>query len=155
MPSFLIRGLARYFAASIMESRARNYSYTSTPTPKEKEERLSLASWQTDMPWLIPFVQATGYSVVITNSKSHEQITIDPTTKELPPLTLEWLQRYDKQEFQTKLKEEHRRQQQQEQEKKRLQAARLIAKERGQSRFGSNYEPTEADIQEVLNNPNS
>ena len=104
MPSFFIRGLARYFAASAMESRARRQSsYTpSSGTSSDDEKQLSssdLASWQTQMRWLIPFVQATGYQIVIDNPKSHKQIIIDKNTKELPELTLDWMQKYDKQEL--------------------------------------------------------
>ena len=93
MPSFLIRGLARYFAASAMESRAqRQSSYTpSTDSSSDDSKELSsgdLLSWQTQMRWLLPFVQATGYRVIISNPKSHDQIVIDQNTKELPELTL-------------------------------------------------------------------
>lgn len=38
MPSFLIRGLARYTAASIMEHNARYSNNNTTPTPAEKEK---------------------------------------------------------------------------------------------------------------------
>ena len=68
MPSFLIRGLARYTAASIMEHNARNSYNNTTPALTEKYKQLSeayLSAWNTDMRWLIPFVQATGYRIVI------------------------------------------------------------------------------------------
>ena len=103
MPSFFIRGLARYMAASAMERRANRSSYNYTPpTPTNNDNELSeadLSSWHTDMRWLIPFVQATGYSIVIENPKSHEQIVIEQNSKELPPLTLEWMKKYNDQEL--------------------------------------------------------
>lgn len=87
MPSFLIRGLARYFAASAMESRTkRQSSYTpspdSTSDDNKKLSSIDLASWNTHMRWLLPFVQATGDKIVINNPKSHEQIVIDQDIKE-------------------------------------------------------------------------
>ena len=119
MPSFLIRGLARYFAASAMESRARRQSSYTPPsgTSSDDDKQLSsadLASWQTQMRWLIPFVQATWYQIVIDNPKSHEQIIIDKNTKELPELSLDWMQKYDKQELLEWMAKEKERQQQEE-----------------------------------------
>lgn len=151
MPSFLIRGLAHIFAASVMERSASRSPYVPpTPATDEKEPPLSTASWQTDMKWLIPFVQATGYSVVITNPKSQERIVIGPDTRELPPLTVGWLRRYDERDFQAKLREVEYLRRQQHQEDARRAAAKQLACQRGQARFGSNYKPTEADIQEAM-----
>ena len=152
MPSFLIKGIAHYIAASFMESRARRSSYTpaSVPAQEEKEAPLSVASWKTDMKWLIPFVQATGYSVVITNPKSHEQIVIGPHTRDLPSLTVDWLRRYDEKEFQLKLREAEHLGRLQQQEEARRAAAERLARQRGQARFGSNYTPTEAEIREAM-----
>ena len=95
MPSFLVRGLARYFAASYMES-----SSSSSTDLNFSEEGISkgIKIWNKSMRWLIPFVQATGYRVVIENPKSHETIVIDKDTHEFPRLTSEWLKRYNKQE---------------------------------------------------------
>lgn len=154
MSSFFIRGLARMFAASAMEHRERRAaSYTTQFSQTEEEKPLTpscLSSWQTEMLWIIPFVQATDYTVVISNPKSHEQIIIEPTTQELPPLTLEWLQRYDEKEFLEKIEQEKIQQQQQQQDKIRIEEAARIARLKGQSRFGNNYEPTKDEIQEVL-----
>ena len=144
MPSFLIRGLARYFAASTMESRARSQSsYTPSPdSPSNDSKKLSsgdLASWQTQMRWLIPFVQATGNQVVIENPKSHEQIIIDKNTKELPELTLEWMQKYDRQELAEWIDNEHKKQQQEESERQKKLESRRIEEARGRVRFGNSY----------------
>ena len=131
MPSFLIRGLARYTAASIMEHNARNSYNNNTPTPEEKGNQLSNANlrrWKTDMRWLIPFVQATGYRIVIENPKSHEQIVIDQNTKELPPLTLKWMQKYNKQELLEWMTQ-----------KKEKEEARRIKEAHGRSRFGDSF----------------
>ena len=103
MPSFLIRGLAHYFAASVMESRARRQSSfsPSSRTSSDDNKKVSnadLASWQIHMRWLIPLAQATGFQIVIDNPKSHEQIIIDQNTKVLPELTLQWMQKYNKQD---------------------------------------------------------
>ncbi len=72
MPSFFIRGLARYIAASAMERRASrshsSHSYTPIRIKANNYSELSeadLCSWSTDMRWLIPFVRATGYRIVI------------------------------------------------------------------------------------------
>ena len=144
MPSFLIRGLARYFAASTMESRARSQSsYTPSPdSPSNDSKKLSsgdLASWQTQMRWLIPFVQATGNQVVIENPKSHEQIIIDKNTKELPELTLEWMQKYDRQELAEWIDNEHKKQQQEESERQKKLESRRIEEARGRVRFGNSF----------------
>lgn len=149
MPSFLIRGLARYMAASAMEHRTNRSSYNYTPpTPTNNDNELSeadLSSWHTDMRWLIPFVQATGYSIVIENPKSHEQIVIDQNSKELPPLTLEWMKKYNEQELLEWIEKEE------EDKEKKLQA-RQIAEARGRAKFGNSYTATDQDIQETLNN---
>lgn len=148
MPSFPIRGLARYFAASAMEQRARRSSHSYTPIHINNYGELSeadLSSWSTDMRWLIPFVQATGYRIVIENPKSHERITIGQNTKELPELTLEWMQKYNMQELLEWIAQEK------EQDEK-MKKARCIAEVRGRAKFGNSYKPTEKDIQDALNN---
>lgn len=144
MPSFLIRGLARYFAASAMESRARSQSsYTPSPvSSSDDSKKLSsgdLASWQIQMRWLIPFVQATGNQVVIENPKSHEQIIIDKNTKELPELSLEWMQKYDKQELLEWITKEKVREQQEEEERIKKLDARRIEEVWGRARFGNSF----------------
>lgn len=151
MPSFLIRGLAHIFAASVMERSASRSPYVPpTPVPEEKEPPLSVASWKTGMKWLIPFVQATGYSVVITNPKTQEKIVVGPNTRELPPLTVDWLRRYDEKDFQVKLREAEYLSRLQQQEDERRAAAKQLARQRVQARFGSNYNPTEDDIKEAM-----
>ena len=156
MPSFLIRGLARYMSASAMERRANRSSYNYTPpTPTNNDNELSeadLSSWHTDMRWLIPFVQATGYCIVIENPKSHEQIVIDQNSKELPPLTLEWMKNYNEQELLEWIEKEKERKRIEEEEKQKKLQARQIAEARGRAKFGDSYTTTDQDIQEVLNN---
>lgn len=153
MPSFLIRGLARYFAASTMESRARRHS-TFTPssgTSSDDNKKLSeadLAGWQIHMRWLIPLVQATGYQIVIDNPKSHEQIIIDQNTKVLPELTLEWMQRYNKQELLEWIAKEKERQQQEEEERRKNLEARRIEEARGRERFGNSFTLAEQNTQD-------
>lgn len=123
MPSFLIRGLARYFAASKMAS-----SSSLSPTPDIDEVVEGAHAWNEHMLWLIPFVQASGYRVEIENPKSHEKIVIDKDTKVFPYLTSEWLRRYDKQklaEWEAKEKEKEE--------------ARRKAEERGRKRFGNSF----------------
>lgn len=152
MPSFLIRGLARYTAASIMEHNARKTSYNTTPTPIENDKQLSdadLCAWNTDMRWLIPFIQATGYRIVIENPKSHEQIVIDKNTTELPQLTLEWMQKYNKQELLEWIDKEKARERVVEEEKQKRLQARRIAEARGRAKFGNCYIATDQDIQEA------
>lgn len=125
MPSFLARGLARYFAASYMASS----SSTSSDSPFSGEGiSKGIKIWNKSMRWLIPFVQATGYCVVIENPKSHETIVIDKDTPEFPRLTSEWLKRYNKQEvieWMTKEKEKA--------------DARRVAEARGRKRFGNSF----------------
>lgn len=156
MPSFLIRGLARYFAASTMESRARRQS-TFTPssgTSSDDNKKLSeadLAGWLIHMRWLIPLAQATGYQIVIDNPKSHEQIIIDQNTKVLPELTLEWMQRYNKQELLEWITKEKGRQQQEEEEKRKNLEARRIEEARGRARFGNSFTLAEQNTQDKKN----
>jgi hypothetical protein len=153
MPSFLIRGLARYFAASAMESRARRQS-TFTPssgTSSDDNKKLSeadLAGWQIHMRWLIPLAQATGYQIVIDNPKSHEQIIIDQNTKVLPELTLEWMQRYNKQELLEWIAKDKERQQQEEEERRKNLEARRIEEARGRARFGNSFTLSEQNTQD-------
>jgi len=140
-----------------MESRARRQtSYTPpTGTSSDDENQLSstdLASWQTQMRWLIPLVQATGYQIVIENPKSHEQIIIDKNTKELPELTLEWMQKYNKQELLKWIEKEKERERIEDEGKQKRLQARQIAEARGRAKFGNSYIPTEQDIQETINN---
>lgn len=125
MPSFLARGLARYFAASYMES-----SSSSLSNSLFSGEGISkgIKIWNKSMRWLIPFVQATGYRVVIENPKSHETIVIDKDTQDFPRLTSEWLKRYNKQEvieWMAKEKERGNR--------------RRIEEKHGRKRFGDSY----------------
>ena len=155
MPSFLVRGLARYLAASAMERSASRSSYNYSTTPSNDDSELSetdLSSWFTDMRWIIPFVQATGYRIVIDNPKSHEQIIIDQETKELPNLTLEWMQKYNKQELQEWMVQEKERKLHDQEQKDKRKRARSIVESHGRAKYGNSYTPTEQDIQDVLNN---
>ena len=133
MPSFLIRGLARYFAASKMAS-----SSSSSTTPDIDEVVEGACAWNEHMPWLIPFVQASGYRVEIENPKSHEKIVIDKDTKVFPYLTSEWFRRYDKQKLAEWVARENEKEE-----------ARRTAQVRGRAKFGNSYTPTEQDIQDV------
>lgn len=135
MPSFFIRGLARYFAASKMAQSSNN---TSSPVIDEVIE--GTVAWNNNMRWLIPFVQATGYRIIIENPKSHEEIIITKDTTKLPILTSEWLRRYDKQELLKIMAQEEK-----------YKEARRIAEERGFAKFGKSYKPTEKNIQDILN----
>ena len=157
MPSFLIRGLARYFAASVMESRARRQSSVSpsSGTSSDDNKKLSdvdLASWQIHMRWLIPLAQATGYQIVIDNPKSHEQIIIDQDTKVLPELTIEWMQKYNKQELHEWMEKEKERQQQEEEERRKNLEAHRIEEARGRARFGNSFMLNDQNIKEMTNN---
>ena len=150
MPSFLIRGLARIFAASVMEHRASRSSHSYTPIRINinnygELSESDLSYWSTGMRWLIPFVQATGYRIVIENPKSHERIIIDQNTKELPELALEWMQKYNMRELLEWVAQDK------EQDEK-MKKARSIAEARGRAKFGDSYIPTEQDIQGALNN---
>lgn len=134
MPSFFTRGLARYFAASQME----NMSRPSTPqTPDEVTEGVS--AWNKNMRWLIPFVQASGYRIVIENPKSHEKIVIDKDTKAFPRLTSSWLRRYNKQDLETWMAKANK-----------MEEARRIAEKRGRAKYGDGYKASEQEIQKVL-----
>jgi len=136
MPSFFARNLARYFAASQMEKMSR----PSTPqTPDKVVEGVS--AWNKNMRWLIPFVQASGYRIVIENPKSHEKIIIDKDTKVFPRLTSSWLRRYDKQDLKTWMEKE-----------KKKEEARCIAEKRGRAKYGDGYQASEQEIQKVLEN---
>lgn len=157
MPSFLIRGLARYAAASAMESRERRRSsYTpSSDSPSKDDTKLSkadLADWQTQMRWLLPLVQATGHRIVIENPKSHEQIVIDKDTKELPLLSLEWMQKYNRQELLEWMAKEKERHIKKEEERQRKLQDRRIAESKGRKRFGSSFTLDEADVKANTNN---
>lgn len=134
MPSFFARNLARYFALSQMEKMSR----PATPTVPDKVEE-GVNAWNQNMLWLIPFVQASGYRIVIENPKSHEKIVIDKDTKVFPYITSSWLRRYDKQELEKWMAKE----------KKRADA-RKVAEERGRAKYGDGYKASEKDIQKVL-----
>ena len=154
MPSFLIRGLARYFAASAMESRERRQSSYTPPSGTSSDDgnqlaAADLACWQTQMRWLIPFVQATGNQVVIENPKSHRQIVIDKNTKELPELSLEWMQKYDKQELLDWMAKERERQQHEDEERQKELEARRIEEARGRARFGNSFTLVDKDSNNV------
>ena len=139
MPSFLIRGLARYFAASQMASSSSSSS--SIPDYAAIDVMKGVNAWNEKMRWLIPFVQATGYRVVIENPKSHEQIVIDKNTKTFPYLSEKWLRRYDNKELDEWMSKE-----------KDKEEARIIAEARGRAKFGNSYTPTEQDIQNARKN---
>lgn len=130
MPSFLIRGLARYFAASQM---ANSSSSSSTPNPDEVAEGVS--AWNKNMRWLIPFVQASGYCIVIENPKSHEKIVIDKDTKDFPRLTSSWLRQYDNQELAAWMAKE-----------KEKEEARRKMEKQGRARYGDSFKATDQDI---------
>lgn len=144
MSYFLIRGLAQYFAASVMERRERRFSYTPQYDTQSKENKkplssADLSSWQTHMRWLLPFVQATNKKVVINNPKSHEQIVIDKDTRELPALTIKWMQRYNKQEIiDWMAEEEEKRNREKEEEQNALELQRM-EEECGRARFGDSF----------------
>lgn len=160
MPSFLIRGLARYYAASAMESRARRQSSYTPPsgTSSNDDKQLSpfdLASWQPQMRWLIPFVQATGNQVVIENPKSHEQIIINQNTKVLPGLTLEWMQKYNKEELLEWMADEEKTLKQEEAEKQKKLEDLRIEEARGRARFGNSFTIADKDSIKVEKKTNS
>lgn len=140
MPSFLIRGLARYFAASKMASSSSTSS-NSIPDYAAMDVMKGVNVWNKKMRWLIPFVQATGYRIVIENPKSHEQIVIDQNSPKFPYLSERWLRRYDSKKLDEWMVQE-----------KELKEARKIAEARGRAKFGNSYTPTEQDIQKVRNN---
>lgn len=88
------------------------------------------------MRWLIPFVQSTGYRIVIENPKSHDIIFIDKDTQEFPHLTAEWLNRYNKQEAIEWMAKE-----------KAKEEAQRIAEERDRAKFGNSYKLDDEDSQ--------
>ena len=134
MPSFFARNLALYFAASQMDKM----SSPATPTVPDKVEE-GVNAWNQNMLWLIPFVQASGYRIVIENPKSHEKIVIDKDTKVFPYITSSWLRRYDKQELEKWMAKE------------KIKAdARKVAEEQGRAKYGDGYKASEQDIQKVL-----
>lgn len=129
MPSFLARGLARYIAASYMASSSSSSS--DSPFSGEGISK-GIKIWNKSMRWLIPFVQATGYRIVIENPKSHETIVIDEDTQEFPRLTSEWLKRYNKQEIDEWMAKE-----------KESEKIRRIEEKRGRERFGDSFKVSE------------
>lgn len=131
MPSFYIRGIARYFAASYM---ARNSK--PSPPPKIDEVAEGVSAWNKNMRWLIPFVHATGYRIVIENPKSHEKIVIDKDTKDFPRLSSAWLKRYDKNEISEWMASE-----------KEKENVRRNAEAEGRKRFGNSFTIDEQDNQ--------
>lgn len=131
MPSFYIRGLARYFAASYM---ARNSK--PSPPPKIDEVAEGVSAWNKNMRWLIPFIHATGYRIVIENPKSHEKIVIDKDTKDFPRLSSAWLKRYDKNEISEWMASE-----------KEKENVRRNAEAEGRKRFGNSFTIDEQDNQ--------
>ena len=131
MSSFYTRNLARYFAASQMEKMS---SPSPSTVPDNVEEGVN--AWNQHMLWLIPFVQASGYRIVIENSKSHEKIVIDKDTKVFPYLTSSWLKQYDKNDLETWMAKE-----------KEKEDARREAEERGRKRFGNSFTIDEQDNQ--------
>lgn len=141
MPSFYARNLARIFAASQMEKESKP-STDSTPSPID-DVAGGVKAWNKYMRWLIPFVKASGYSIVIENPKSHEKIVIDKNTTEFPHLSSSWLKRYDKDELASWMKSEKEK----DKEKKK---AKKIAEERGRAKYGDGYKVTDKDIQDVL-----
>lgn len=129
MSSFFIHLLARYCATSYMASSSKA---ATSQTIDEVVEGVS--AWNKNMRWLIPFVQATGFRVVIENPKSHEKIVIDKDTKEFPRLSAAWLKRYDKNELSEWMAKE-----------KEKESARRIAEAEGRKRFGDSYTVDEQD----------
>lgn len=124
MSSFLIRGLARYFAASKMASS----SSTSSSTPNTDEVLEGAVAWNKNMRWLIPFVQASGYCIVIENPKSHEKIVINQDTKVFPFLSSEWFNQYSEKDLIEWMAQE-----------KEKEEARRIKEAHGRSRFGDSF----------------
>ena len=130
MSSFFTRNLARYFALSVMEKNSRPATLS---VPDNVEEGVN--AWNQHMLWLIPFVQASGYCIVIENPKSHEKIVIDKNTKVFPYLSSSWLRRYDKQNLETWMANE-----------KEKADARRKAEEWGRAKFGKSFKATDQDI---------
>lgn len=131
MPSFFIRGLARYTAASAMAGGS-NTSTDFDPDYATAYISKAVNSWRKIMRWLLPFTQATGYRIVIENPKSHEKIVIDKDTKDFPRLTSAWLRRYDKTEFSEWMTR-----------KKEKKEALRVAEARGRKRFGDSFKVSE------------
>jgi len=140
MPSFLIRGLARYAAGSAMAGGS-NLSTDFDPDYATVYISKAVSSWRMVMRWLLPFTQATGYRIVIDNPKSHEKIVIDKDTKKFPRLSSAWLRRYDKKEFKEWMAQE-----------KEKEKVRRIAEARGREKFGNSFKLTEDDVLDALNN---
>ena len=134
MSTFYSRGFARYLAAFVMERRSRP---SPPPTPDNVLE--GVCAWNENMHWLIPFVQASGYRIVIENPKSHQKIVIDKDTKEFPLLSDSWLRQYDKHDLETWMAKE-----------KKKEEARRIAEERGRAKYGNGYRPSEQEIKDIL-----
>lgn len=156
MHFLLVHGLARIFAASAMERRERRLStYRPAPIdPSKIEKKVSaadIAKWEEQMRWLIPYAQATGNQIIIENPKSHEQIVIDKNTKEFPSLTLEWMQKYDKQELLEWMATEKEKQWLAELEKQRKLEFQRIEEARGRERFGKNFTLNGKDVQKKPN----
>lgn len=147
MPSFLIRGLARYAAASEMERRAKRRSSYTPSTDESPVEVTQLSDstfylWQPEMRWLLPFVQATGCKIILDNPKSREQIVIDKNTQTLPDLTLDWMQKYDRKEVDAWIAEEDerlRRKEEKEKENAIKEKTRRLAEAGARERYGSYY----------------
>lgn len=134
MPSFFIRNLARIFALSQMEKNSR---LSDSSTPDQVSEGVN--AWNKNMRWLIPFVQASDYQIVIENPKSHEKIVIDKNTMDFPCLSSLWLKRYDVQEIETWMAGEEKKEK-----------ARSIAEVRGRKKYGESYKASEQEIEEIL-----
>ena len=126
--TFLIRGLARYAAASAMAGGFSSSNDNFDPDYASVDICNGVRSWRKVMRWLLPFAQATGYRIIIENPKSHQQIVIDKHTRHLPRLTPSWLRRYDKQELREWMV--------QEKENKKV---CHIAEVRGRKRFGDSF----------------
>lgn len=146
MPSFLIRGLARYAAASAMESRARRSTSFSTPPSSDDSQGddgelsdFDLNAWDTQMRWIIPFVQATGNSIVIENPKSHEQIIINKDTQKLPQISVAWLRKYDETELLEWIAKEKERKLKEDEERLKRNEELRLAEANGRERFGSSF----------------
>lgn len=136
MPSFFIRNLARIFALSQMEKSSRS---STSYTLDEVAEGVS--AWNKNIRWLIPFVKAADYRIVIENPKSHEKIVIDKNTMDFPCLSSSWLKRYDVQEIETWIAGEEKKEK-----------ARSIAEARGRKKYGESYKASEQEIEEILTN---
>lgn len=138
MPSFYARNFARIFAASQMAKMSKS-SASLTPSNNDYIAK-GVSAWNKYMRWLIPFVKASGYSIIIENPKSHEKIVINKDTKVFPCLSSSWLKQYNKQELATWMAENEK-----------IKRARQIAEARGRAKYGDGYKTTDKDIQHVLN----